>query len=75
MQGQVATGRGLIVGIDKNGGTVTISHEPLRDLNMPAMTMGFSVRDLSLLSNLQVGQRVEFGLVHRDWSYVITHIK
>ncbi len=70
-----ATGRGLVVGIDKDKGVVTISHEPLRELNMMAMTMGFPVINQNLLLNLQPMQKIEFRLVFDGNSYVITDIK
>jgi Cu/Ag efflux protein CusF len=72
---QSATGRGLVVGIDKEKGVVTISHEPLRELNMVAMTMGFPVKDKNQLSNLQPMQKVEFQLAYDGSNYLITDIK
>ena len=72
---QSATGRGLVVGIDKEKGVVTISHEPLRELNMMAMTMGYPVKDKGQLSNLQPMQRVEFQVVYDGNDYLITEIK
>jgi Cu/Ag efflux protein CusF len=54
---------------------VTISHEPLRELNMVAMTMGFPVKDRNQLSNLQPMQKVEFQLAYDGSNYLITDIK
>ncbi len=70
-----AIGRGLVVGVDRDKGILTISHEPLRELNMMAMTMGFPVRNRNLLLNLQPMQKIEFRLVFDGNSYVITDIK
>lgn len=72
---QTATGKGLVVGIDKEKGVVTISHGPLPALNMMAMTMGFPVKDKSQLSNLQPMQKVEFQLTYDGKDYLITEIK
>lgn len=72
---QTAIGRGVVVGVDREAGVLTISHEPLRELNMMAMTMGFPVKDRNLLLNLQPMQKIEFRLVFDGNSYVITDIK
>ncbi|MBI3041775.1 MAG: copper-binding protein [Betaproteobacteria bacterium] len=72
---QTATGRGTVVGIDREQGVVTISHEPLRELNMMAMTMGYLVKDKTRLASLQPMQRVEFQIVYDGINYVITEIK
>lgn len=72
---QTATGRGTVVVINREQGVVTISHEPLRELNMMAMTMGYLVKDKTRLDNLQPMQRVEFQIVYDGINYVITEIK
>lgn len=72
---QTATGSGLVVGVDREKGVVTISHGPLPALNMMAMTMGFPVKDKHQLSNLQPMQKVEFQLVYDGNDYLITEIK
>ncbi len=72
---EAATGRGLVVGIDKEKGVVTISHGPLPALNMMAMTMGYPAKDKGQVSNLQLMQKVEFQLVYDGNDYLITEIK
>lgn len=72
---QTASGSGLVLGIDKEKGVVTISHGPLPALNMPPMTMGYSVKDKALLANLQPLQKVEFRLAYDGKDYLITEIK
>ena len=72
---QTATGRGTVVGIDREQGVLTISHEPLRELNMMAMTMGYLVKDKTRLASLQPMQGVEFRIVYDGINYVITEIK
>jgi len=47
---QTASGSGVVLGIDKEKGVVTIKHGPLPALNMTAMTMGFPVKDKGQLS-------------------------
>jgi len=72
---QTATGKGTVLGIDRERGVVTISHEPLRELNMMAMTMGYLVKDKTRLASLQPMQTVEFQIVYDGINYVITEIK
>lgn len=72
---KTATGRGTVVGIDRDRGVVTISHEPLQELNMMAMTMGYLVKDKTRLASLQRMQTVEFQIVYDGINYVITEIR
>lgn len=54
---------------------VTLSHRPIPELDMPAMTMVFQVRDPALLQGLQIGQRVRFRASHVHGAYLVTEIK
>jgi Cu/Ag efflux protein CusF len=51
---------GEIMGVDKDGGQLTIDHGPLLNLNMPAAVRVFQVRDRSVLDQLEVGDSVLF---------------
>ena len=51
---------GVVLAINRPAGNVTISHGPLLNLGMPAMTMGFQVGDPSLLERLKPGDKVRF---------------
>lgn len=46
--------------IDEKAGKVTLIHEELVDLEMPAMTMVFVVGDPAMLEQLEVGKEIEF---------------
>ncbi len=46
--------------IDEKAGKVTLIHEELVDLEMPAMTMVFVVADPAMLEQLEVGKEIEF---------------
>lgn len=73
--GRTARGSGVVVGVDRERGVVTISHGPLPTLNMGPMTMGFPVRDRSRLFDLRPTQRVEFELAFDGRDYTITEIR
>ena len=72
---QTASGSGVVLAIDKERGVVTISHGPLPALNMPPMTMGYSVKSKDQLSDLQPMQKVDFQASYDGNDYLITDIK
>jgi Cu(I)/Ag(I) efflux system periplasmic protein CusF len=61
--------------MDVEKGGVTISHGPIKSLNLPAMTMTFGVKDKGLLNQLGVGKRVEFDFVVEGSNYIIVKVK
>ncbi|MDB5955848.1 copper-binding protein [Ramlibacter sp.] len=44
--------------VDVGGGTLTLAHEAIPNLNMPAMTMVFAVKDKDMLKDLKAGDRI-----------------
>lgn len=72
---RAASGSGVVLGIDKEKGVVTVSHGPLPALNMTPMTMGYPVKDKGQLSNLQPMQKVKFQITYDGNDYLITEIK
>ena len=51
---------GVVKKIDKAAGKVTVSHGPLTNLNMPAMTMVFRVKEAAWLDQMQAGGKIRF---------------
>jgi Cu/Ag efflux protein CusF len=72
---QTASGSGLVQGIDRERGLVTIAHGPMPALNMMPMTMSYAVRDKGQLVNLQPMQKVEFRVTYDGRTYLITDIR
>jgi len=66
---------GTVKSVDPTAGTVTLAHGPVKSLNWPAMTMGFTVKDKTLLDKLSVGKKVDVEIVQQDGKYVITAVK
>lgn len=66
---------GIVKSVDPSKGTVTLSHEPVKSLKWPAMTMGFGVKDKALLDKLKEGQKVEVEFVKEGTKYLITSVK
>jgi len=52
---------GVVVSMDMENKTVTIAHEDIPDF-MSAMTMGFQVKDTTLLGGIQPQDTVQFEL-------------
>jgi Cu/Ag efflux protein CusF len=52
--------KGTVKKVNAKAGKVTIIHEELVDLEMPAMTMVFRVADDAMLDQLEAGQDIEF---------------
>lgn len=55
-----ATSTGEVRKIDKEAGKITIKHGPLANLEMPAMTMVFRVKDPAMLDQVKVGDQIQF---------------
>ena len=65
----------VVKSVDAANGKVTLSHEPIKSLNWPAMTMAFAVKDKTLLEKLTVGNKVDVEFKKQDSDYVITQVK
>lgn len=51
---------GTVRKVDRAAGKVTLAHEPLENLGMPAMTMVFRLKDPAWLDRLEPGERIRF---------------
>lgn len=61
--------------IDKDAGKLTLRHGEIRNLDMPAMTMVFQVKDPALLDKVRVGDKVKFRAEKAAGGYVVTAIE
>ena len=52
--------KGTVQKVDTRAKKVTIKHEALTNLDMPAMTMVFSVADPAMLEKAKEGKPIEF---------------
>ena len=55
-----AMSEGVVKKVDKVAGKLTLSHGPLRNLDMPAMTMVFRVKEAVWLDQLTPGEKIRF---------------
>ena len=51
---------GVVKKIDKASGKVTVAHGPLTNLNMPAMTMVFRVKEAAWLDQMRTDGKIRF---------------
>ncbi|KQP22717.1 copper-binding protein [Pseudorhodoferax sp. Leaf267] len=66
---------GEIRKVDKDNARLTIQHGPLKNLDMPGMTMVFGVRDEAVLDQVKAGEKVRFQAEKIDGRFVVTHIE
>lgn len=66
---------GEVQKIDEQAGRVTLKHGPIRQLDMPAMTMTYRVADRAALARLQPGDPVRFSAAKVGGQYTITAIE
>lgn len=66
---------GTIKKIDKSTGKITISHGPLENLAMPAMTMVFRAADASMLEQVRIGDKVRFRAERVDGVFTVTKLE
>jgi Cu/Ag efflux protein CusF len=71
-----ASSNGEVRKVDRDAQKITIKHGPLENLDMPAMTMVFQVRDPALLDKVKAGDKVKFEAVKEaGGAYVVKTIE
>jgi Cu(I)/Ag(I) efflux system periplasmic protein CusF len=61
--------------IDKAAKKVTLKHGPIKNLDMPGMTMVFQVRDTALFDKLAVGDKIMFTAEQLQGAFVMTGVE
>ncbi len=74
-QGVPAMVDGEVRKIDKDAGKVTIRHGEIKNLDMPAMTMVFRVKEAVMLDKLQPGDRIKFSAEKIGGQYTVTDVE
>lgn len=67
--------QGEVRKIDEAAGKITLKHGPIKNLDMPGMTMVFQVRDATLLDNLAAGDKIKFTAEQQQGAYVVTGVE
>jgi len=66
--------QGILEAINKDG-TLSITHQPIKSLGWPGMTMDFALANAALVSGIKPGSKIDFEIVERapdEW--VITKL-
>ena len=67
--------KGTVKKVDAKTKKVTLIHEELKSLEMPAMTMVFRVKDAAMLEKLKEGASIEFVAERVEGKLTVTEIK
>ncbi|MCF1464183.1 hypothetical protein GOZ80_22925 [Agrobacterium vitis] len=67
--------KGTVKKVDAKAKKVTIIHEELKSLEMPAMTMVFRVKDDAMLEKLKEGANIEFVAERVEGKITVTDVK
>ena len=65
---------GTVTKIDTKWNKVTVDHEELKNLDMPAMKMVFQVAEPEMLEKLSEGQSIQFAADRVNGKLTITEI-
>jgi len=61
--------------VDKDAKKITIRHGPIQNLDMPAMTMVFQVKDPAMLDRVRVGDKINFAVDKIGGQLSVTRIE
>jgi Cu/Ag efflux protein CusF len=60
--------------VDREQGKLTLRHGPIRHLDMPGMTMVFTVADRAMLDTVKTGDKVKFRATNEGGRYTVVEI-
>ena len=66
---------GVVRKVDKDAKKLTIRHGPIQNLEMPAMTMVFQVKDPAMLDKVNTGDKVKFSAEKIGGAFTVTGIE
>ena len=66
---------GEVKKVDLDNSKITLKHGDIKNLDMPGMTMVFTVRDKGQLTNLKPGDKVQFMVVQEGGKMIVTDIQ
>jgi Cu/Ag efflux protein CusF len=72
---QSSMSHGEIKKVDAAAGKLTIKHGPLENLGMEAMTMVFKVKDPAMLSQVKVGDKIDFVAEEVNGALTVTKLQ
>jgi Cu/Ag efflux protein CusF len=61
--------------VDADTAKITLKHAEIRNLDMPAMTMVFRVKDASMLDQVKAGDRIRFEVDKIKGAYTVLRVE
>ena len=61
--------------VDKDARKITLRHAEIKQLDMPAMTMVFQVKDPAMLDKVKAGDKVKFKVENTGGAITVTEIE
>ena len=61
--------------VDAASRKITLKHGPLKNLDMPPMTMAFQVTDMAMLDKVKVGDKVRFVAANPGGKLTLTDLR
>ena len=61
--------------VDREGKKITLKHGPIQNVDMPAMTMAFAVKDPAMLDRVKAGDQVRFRVEKIGETYTVVAIE
>ncbi|CAM8667353.1 COG5569 Uncharacterized conserved protein [Comamonadaceae bacterium] len=74
-QATAGLAQGEIRKVDKAAAKITIKHGDIPSIEMPPMTMVFTVKDPALLDIAKPGDKVRFDVMSEGGKYVVTRLE
>ncbi len=69
------SGTGVVQSIDKGGGKIRLTHDPIAALAWPKMTLTFRLKDGRLAEHIKQGDSVDFSLEKSSSGFVISALR
>ncbi len=66
---------GIVKKVNPDTGMVTLKHNALENLGMPAMTMAFKAKDAAMLHSIKEGDKVRFRVEKVDGQLTIVKLE
>ena len=61
--------------VNKEGGTITLKHGDIKNLDMPGMTMVFAVKDKAMLDKVKAGDKIKFKAINDAGKFIVTEVQ
>jgi Cu/Ag efflux protein CusF len=71
---KMAKGTGVVTAVDAQAGTITLDHQPIPEINWPAMTMAFKASP-AIVGQVKTGDKVAFDLMMQGGAGEITAVQ